>query len=157
MLQLVKVLKFFRQLVNSRFLDPKSTLIVLVSQFSRKFIFGRLVIKRTNVEFVATRLITLHVLVLVRMVQSFDRTVTLGTLEPQWTLVPAEVSNESFTVFRHVAEQIGRSSKIACMVRINARFRVVGVFFCGTPTGFVVEHEKDVAFLTSQQIIQILV
>ena len=82
---------------------------------------------------------------------------TFGTLQPQRTLVPAKVSNESFAVFGHVAEQIGRASKIAGVVRIYTRLRIVGVFFSGTPTRFVVKHEEDVAFLARQQIVQILV
>lgn len=122
MLQLVKVLQFFAQLIYVGLLDSEARLIVLVSQLACQLIFCRFVVKGANVKFVAATLITLHVLVLVRMIQAFHSGVTLGTLQAERTLVPPQIAYQRFTIFGHIPEQVWRASKITSVVGKNARF-----------------------------------
>ena len=114
-------------------------------------------VESTNVHLVAARAVTLDAFVFLRMIEPLDRRVALVALQALLAVVPAHSRLQGVAVLGGVLEQVGWSSEVSRVMRVDATFRVVAIFLGWTPTRFVEEHEKDVAFLFSVNIVQSLV
>lgn len=79
-------------------------------------------VKRANVHLVAPRTVALNALVLVWMVESLHGGVALAALDPLLAVVPAKAILEGLAVLGGVLNQIGRSSEVAGVMRVDAAF-----------------------------------
>ena len=130
--------------------------VLLVELVSQTFL-ARVMVKCTNVSLVAARAVTLNPLVLVRMVESLHRGVTLVALETALAVVPTHATLQRLTVLWCILKKVGWTPEIACVVRINTTLRIVAVLLIWTPTCLVEEHVKHVALLTQINFVQLLV
>ena len=103
-----------------------------------------IVIESANIELITSLFVTHDPFIFIGMIQSLNCCVTFITFETSWAFVPSYSICQSLTVFWRIFEQFRRSSKVSCMMSKVAALWVVRVFFCWTPTCFVVEHEENI-------------
>ncbi len=143
--------------VDVRQLDMLPGLDVLLVELVCEAFLTSAMEKGTNVGLIAAGTITLNALVLVRMVESFHCRVTLVTFEAALAVVPPKPVLKSLAVLWCVLEQVGRSTEITCVVRVDTTLGVVAVFLRWTPTSLIEEHVKYVSLLSLINLIQLLV
>lgn len=78
-----------------------------------------------DLQLVATLLVALNPLVLVRVVQPLDRGMAFGTQKTVRAEVPSHTSKQGFAVFRVILEKVGRPSEVPHVVCIDASLAVV--------------------------------
>ena len=92
------------QVVDVRKFKSLARFNMLLAEFMGLTFLPSVMIERANIHLVASTPITLNTLVLVRMVEPLDCSMTLITLEAALTVVPAEAILESLAVFRSIFE-----------------------------------------------------
>ena len=81
----------------------------------------------------------------------------LRTLETTLAVVPPHTILKRVTILGGILEQVRRSSKVTCMMRVNATLRIVTILFRWTPACFIEKHEEYVALLFHINLIQSLI
>ena len=93
--------------------------MLLVELIGKAFL-SSIVEKGTDVGLVASRAITFNALILVGVIETLDCSMALVAFEATLAVVPTYAVLQCLTVFRGVLEKIWRSSKIPCVVRVEA-------------------------------------
>ncbi len=88
----------------------------------RKILFASIMIKRTDVHFVASRAVAFDSFVLFWVIQALNCGVALIALDATLTIVPAHAILKCFTVFGGIPEQVVGSAEIAGVMCVNAAF-----------------------------------
>ena len=132
-------------------------LAVVFAEFDGLVTFTHVVVEGTDIQLIASMLVTHNSLVLVWMVEAFDSRMALAAFEAFRAHIPTNAVNESFTVLWGVLEDVWRSSEVSSVMSEIASFRVMGVFLGRTPACLVEEHEEDVALLFVVQVSEVLV
>jgi len=132
-------------------------LSVIFAQLIRQVFFLGRVEKRAYFRLVTPQLVAANTFVLIGVVQAFDCSVALRTLEPLWTLVPTDSLLKYLAVLGRVFEYFGRAAEVAHVVRVDAALAVVRILLSGTPSGLVHKHVEDEAVLVQIKALQVII
>ena len=93
---------------------------MLLAKLVRHAFLSLIMEESTYVHLIAAGAIALNALVFVRVVQTLDCRMALWTLETTLAVVPPHTILKRVTVLGGILEQVRRSSKVTCMMRVNA-------------------------------------
>ena len=130
---------------------------MLLAKLVRHALLSLIVEESTYVHLIAAGAIALNALVFVRVVQTLDCRMALRTLETTLAVVPPHTILKRVAILGGILEQVRRSSKVTCMMRVNATLRIVTILFRWTPACFIEKHEEYVALLFCINLIQSLI
>ena len=130
--------------------------VVLAQLHGEVFLFRRME-ERTNFRLVAAKLVAGDAFVFVRVIKPFHSGVAFVALEAFRTLVPTHSLGQDAAVLRSVLEYFRRSPKIAHVVRVNAGFAIVTVFFGWAPGCLIHEHIEHKSIFVYIELLQVIV
>lgn len=107
--------------IDVRLLAHARSFPVILAKLQSLIALPHVVVECTYLELVAALLVTLDVLVLVRVVESLDRGVTLTALYSMRADVPRKPFDQRVAIFGCIFENLWRPSKVSHMVSIDTR------------------------------------
>lgn len=118
-------MQHFVQLVDVGNWLTDDRLSVIFAQLIRQVFFLSRVEKRAYFRFVTPKLVTANTFVLIGVVQPFDCSVALCTLETLWTLVPTDSLLKYLAILGRVFEYFGRAAEVTHVMRVDAALAIV--------------------------------